>query len=88
MSFNSFKEISRLRKEINKLLSKGMSNVYLKPIIRTLLKLRFSGFKKFVTRSDFEELQLTYISLDFKTSCCNLKIRGPEAKLRLAFLLF
>ena len=87
MSFNSIKEISRLRKEINRLLSKGMSNIYLKPIIRTFLKLRFSGFKKFVTRSDLEELQVRYISLDFKTYCCDLKIRGPEAKLRLAFLL-
>ena len=30
MLFNSFKEINRLRKEINRLLSKEMSNIYLK----------------------------------------------------------
>ena len=30
MFFNSFKEIKRLSKEINRLLSKRMSNIYLK----------------------------------------------------------
>ena len=30
MLFNSFKEINRLRKEINRLLSTEMSNIYLK----------------------------------------------------------
>ena len=33
MFFNSVKEINRLRKEINRLLSKGMSNIYLKVTI-------------------------------------------------------
>ena len=33
MFFNSIKEINRLRKEINKLLSKGISNIYLKVTI-------------------------------------------------------
>ena len=33
MLFNSIKEINRLRKEINRLLSKGMSNIYLKVTI-------------------------------------------------------
>ena len=28
MFFNSIKEINRFRKEINRLLSKGMSNIY------------------------------------------------------------
>ena len=77
-----------VRKEINRLLSKGISNIYLKVTIETFLKLRFSGFKKFVTSSVFAELQLTQISLNFKTSCCNLKIRDLEAKLCLAFLFF
>ena len=45
-SFNSIKEIYILRKEINRLLSKGMSNIYLKFTIETFSKLRFSsGFK-------------------------------------------
>ena len=51
-SFFSIKEMKRLRKEINTLLSKGMSNIYLKVTIETFSKLRFSGFKKFVVRSD------------------------------------
>ena len=79
--FNPVKETNRLRKEINRLLSKGMSNIYLKVTIETFSKLRFSGFKKFVTRSVFGELQLMQISLSFKTSHCNLKIRGLGAKM-------
>ena len=45
MFFISIKEINRLRKEINRLLSKGMSNIYLKVTIETFSKLRFSAFK-------------------------------------------
>ena len=80
MFFNSNKEINRLRKEINRLLSKGISSIY--------LKVRWSKFKDFITRIIFGELQLTQISLNFKTSCCNLKIRGLGEKLCMAFLLF
>ena len=58
-------------------LIKGMSNIYLKVTI-----------KKSVTRSVFGELQLRQISLNFRTSCCNVKIRGLGAKLSVAFLLF
>ena len=36
----------------------------------------------------FRELQLAKIPLNFKSSCCNLKIRGLGAKLCLGFLLF
>ena len=88
-SFNgcSIKEINRLRNEINRLvLSKGMPNINLKVTIETFSKPRFSGFKKFVTREIFGELQLTQISLNFKTCCCNLKIRGLGAKLCVAFV--
>ena len=80
MFFNSIREINRLRTEINRLLSKGMSNIYLKVTIKTFSKLRLSGFKKFVTRSVLGELQLAQISLKFETSCCNLKIRDLGAK--------
>ena len=76
MFFNSIKAINRLGKEINRLLSKGMSDIFLKVTIETFSKLRFTGFKKFVTMSVFGELQLMEISLNFKTSCCNLKIRS------------
>ena len=41
----------KLRKAINRLLSKRVSNIYLEVTIETFSKLRFSGFKKFVTRS-------------------------------------
>ena len=50
MFFNSIKERNRLRIEINRLLSKGMSNIYLKVTIETFSKLRFSGFKIFATK--------------------------------------
>ena len=70
------------------LLSKRMSNIYLQVTIDTFSKLLLSKFEKFVNRSVFGELQLTQISLNFKTSCCNLKIRGLGAKLCLAVLLF
>ena len=82
------KEINRLRKERNRLLIKGMSNIYLKVTIETFSKLRFSGFKKFATGSLFGVLQLSQISLNFQTSSCNLKIRALGAKLCVAFLLF
>ena len=83
MFFNSIKEINRLRKEINRLLSKEMSNICLKVTIKT-----FSKFpKKIVTKSVFGEYQLTQISLNFQSSFCNLKIGGLDAKLCVAFLL-
>ena len=89
--FNSLKEINRLRKEINRLLIKVMSNIYLQEKLRkklTFSTLRFSKFNKFVTRSVFGELQLTQISLNLETSCFNLKIRGLAEKLCVASLLF
>ena len=73
---------------MNRLLSKGMSDIYLKVTIETLSKLPFSGYRKFVIRSVFGELQLKQISLNFKTSFCNLKFRHLGAKLCAAFLLF
>ena len=73
-------------KDINRLISKGMSNIYFREKLM-LLKLQLSKFKKFVSRPVFREFQLTLISLSFKTCSCNLKIRGLEAKARVAFLL-
>ena len=70
------------------LLSKGMSNICLKVAIETFSKRRFSGLKKFVTRSFFGELQLTQISFNFKNSCCNLKIRRLGAKMCVVYPLF
>ena len=51
MFFNLVKEINRLRQEIERLLRKGMSNIYLKIAIERFSKLRFSGFEEFVTMS-------------------------------------
>ena len=46
-------------KEINSLLSKGMSSIYLKVAKLTFSKLWYSKFKKFISRPVFWELQLT-----------------------------
>ena len=45
MFFNSIKEINRLRKEISRLLSKGMSNIYLKVTIATSKNFDFLGLE-------------------------------------------
>ena len=75
---------------MNKLLRKGISNIYLK--IATEKKrsqnFDFLSLKIFVSRSVFWELQLALISLNFKTSCWNLKIRALGAKMFVFFLLF
>ena len=62
-------------KEMNRLTSKGISNIYLKSCY------------KFVSRPVFGELQLAQISLNFKPSCCNLKIRGARAKTMCGFFI-
>ena len=73
------KEINRLRKEINKLLNKGMSNIYLKVTTEMFSKLRFSRFKKFVTRSIFGSLTHTDI-IEFGNSFLQLKNQRSGSK--------
>ena len=51
-------------------------------------KLWFSKFKKFVSRSVLGELYFAQVSLNFKTSCCDLKIRCLGTKLCVASLFF
>ena len=70
-------------KEINRLISKGMSNFFLKVTVDVLKTLKF---KEFISRSVFGELQLRETSLNFKNSFCNLKIRGLEENLSVTFL--
>ena len=54
----------------------------------TFLKVQFSEIKKFIPRPFFEDLQLTQISINFKT-CCALKIRsGSETFLERRILCF
>ena len=64
--FSSIKEVNRLLKETNRLLSKELSNIYLSVTIE----------KKWRTQNQ--------ISLNFQTSCCNLKVKV----LRVPFLSF
>ena len=60
MFFDSIKEINRLRKEINRLLSKGMSNTCLKvSIVKKNVFKTFHKLKTFVSWTDFGKLQLT-----------------------------
>ena len=60
---------------INRLISKGMLNVYLKVITeKNRRSQKFTKIKKLITNSIFAELHIVQISLSFKTSCCNLKI--------------
>ena len=54
MLFNSVKKINRLRKEINSLLSKTMTNIYLKVTIEKIFsKLWFFKFKKYCNQVSF-----------------------------------
>ena len=85
--FLSIKKINRLKKEINRLLSKGMSNIYLKVTIETFSKL-FLGLKNLSPGQFWGAPTHADIIENFKTSCCNLKIRRLGAKLCVAFLLF
>ena len=61
-------------------------NFYLNVTIAKKGRAQFSMFKLFVSRSDFGEIQLRQMSMNFRTYCCNLKIRGLGAKLRATFL--
>ena len=61
---DSVKEINRLTKEINRLLSKGLSNIFLKVTIETFSNLRFSGFKNICHVVSFDGLELTQMSLN------------------------
>ena len=63
MFFNSVEEINRSRKEINRLLSKGMSNIYLKVTMRYSQNFDFLGLKNVLPGQFLGELQLTQISL-------------------------
>ena len=86
MFFNSIKikEINRLRKEISRSLSNGMSNIYLKVTIeeknRRSQSFDFLDLKK-LSPPQFWEAATHEDVIDFKTSCWNLKIRGLGAKL-------
>ena len=87
-AFSSIKERNTSLKEINRLLSKEMSNIYLKVTIEKKWGKIFYVYKTFAYRSVFGELQLMQILLNFQTFCTKLKIRGLEAKVSVPFPLF
>ena len=88
MFFNSIKEINRLRKDRNRLLSKEMSNIYLKVTIEKNWCSQNFDFLGLKILSPGQFLESSNSCRYDKTSCCNLKIRGLGAKLCVAFLLF
>ena len=63
MSFNSIKEMNTLRKEINRLFSKEMSDIYLKVLLRKVAYSKFNFISlNILSPSQFlGELQLTQI---------------------------
>ena len=60
-----------------------MSNIYLKVTIEK--NRRYQGFDCLQVT---QKLQLKQISLNFKTSCCSLKMSGLGAKVYVVFLFF
>ena len=69
-----------------------MSNIYLKVAIEKtdVLKVRFTNFKKFATRSVFGELQLTQIllkNINFNKSKTESKMENPTHSFREKSLL-
>ena len=76
----SIKKTNRLLKETERLL---MSNVYLKVTIEKKWHTQNFNFLslKGLSPGQILEVQFTQILLNFKNSCCNLKIRGVEEKL-------
>ena len=87
MLFNPVKEINRLKKEI----------VYwqkeceiLKSYEKNWLSQNFDflSLTSLLPGEFLGEFQLTQISSNFQTSCCNLKLGGLGVKLCVAFLLF
>ena len=72
MFYNSIKEINRLKKETNRLLSKGMSNIYLKVTIEKRSHTQNCDFKSLKSlQVSFDDLQLTQTSMNFQTFSCN-----------------
>ena len=66
-----------------------MSIIYLKVTIEKKWPSQNFGFLSLKNLSPvFGELQLTQLSLNLKTYCCNLKIKGLGAKVCVTFLTF
>ena len=86
----SIKEISSLRKETNRLLSKGISNSYLKVaiVIKWLTQsFDFLKLKKVVLQVSFWEAP-THTDIEFSNFLLQLNNQRSGSKLCVAFLLF
>ena len=88
MFSNTVKELKRLRKEISRLLRKGISNIYLKLQLKKTDALKTSIFLSLKNLSPGQFLGSSN-SCRYLNSYryYNSKIRGLEAKLCVAFLL-
>ena len=88
MFSNTVKELKRLRKEISRLLRKGISNIYLKLQLKKTDALKTSIFLSLKNLPPGQFLGSSN-SCRYLNSCryYNSKIRGLEAKLCVAFLL-
>ena len=74
-------------KEINRLISKAMSNIYYWEKL-TFSNFRFSKFKKFASWPVFWEIRLAQISLNLETPCCNLSKKEADGKWKTSHTLF
>ena len=90
MFFSSIKEINKLLKEINMLLSKETSNTYLKVAIEKMWRTQNFDFLslKVCLQVSFWGAQTHTDVIKLLSSCCKLKIRGLGGKLCVVFLLF
>ena len=77
--------------KVSRLSSKGIFDIYLKATVEKKWRTKNFDFLIFKISSPGHFLggfHFTQISLNFQTSCCNLKIRGLGEKLVVVFLLF
>ena len=89
MFFNSIKEINRLRKEIFRLLDKGMSNIYLKVTIEKsgILKTSLSKVKKICLQVSFWGAP-TNADIEFSNFLLQLKNQKAGSKNVCGFSIF
>ena len=88
MFFNSSKEINRFRKEINRLLSKGMSNIYLKVTIEEknghFQNFDFLGLKN-LSPGQFWGVQIDKDIIEFQKFFLQLKNQRSGSKTVYSF---
>ena len=81
MFFSSVKEINRSLKDMNRLLSRGMSNIYLKVTIEKIWHTQNFNFLSVKSSSPVSgDLQLTQISLKYQIFLFQLKNQRSGSK--------